>query len=352
MTLLLLFIALAIGVSFVCSVLEAVLLSITPSYVAAQEVAKPQLAGRLKALKAQVDRPLAAILSLNTVAHTVGAAGAGAQAAIVFGEAWLAVFSAVLTFLILVLSEIIPKSLGARYWRTLTPVVAHVLPLLMTGMWPLVKMSEGISRLMGGNAHAIAVSREEIAALARVGAAQGVVADSELRIVRNLLRFSALCARDIMTPRTVVFALAADTTVKALIDEIDKVRFSRIPIYENSIDDASAFVLKTEILLQGLRGDGAARLGSLARPLLIVPEDMALDRLFEQLMENEQHIALVRDEFGGTAGVVSLEDLVETLLGLEIVDEADTTADLQALAREQWALRARRLGLLPPAGAN
>ncbi|MFK5978656.1 MAG: CNNM domain-containing protein [Rhizobiaceae bacterium] len=341
MTLLLLFMLLAIGVSFLCSILEAVLLSVTPSYIVSMEAEKPELAKRLSELKKEVDRPLAAILSLNTVAHTVGAAGAGAQAAIVFGETSLAIFSAILTLLILVLSEIIPKTIGATFWKPLTPMIATMLPPLIWAMWPLVKLSQGITYLMGGSGEG-AISRAEIAAMADVGQRAGVVDEGESRIVRNLLQFNKLSAQDIMTPRTVVYALPQSISVGEALEGIDEMRFSRIPIYGETIDEISGFVLKTDILLKAVNRGKKTALEKLKRDLLRVPVNLNLQELFETLLKTNAHIALVEDKYGGTAGVVSLEDVVETLIGLEIVDEADTIADLQALARSKWEERTKK----------
>lgn len=341
MTLLLLFMTLAIGVSFICSILEAVLLSVRPSYIVSIEAERPVLAKKLTDLKNEIDRPLAAILSLNTVAHTVGAAGAGAQAAIVFGDAALGIFSGVLTLLILVLSEIIPKTIGATFWKKLTPMVAAILPPLIWAMWPLVKLSQGITYLMGGTGEG-AISRAEIAAMADVGERAGVVEEGESRILRNLLRFDKLTVQDIMTPRTVVYALPQSKSVGEALEAIDEMRFSRIPIFGETIDDVTGFVLKTDILMKAIKRGKKTLLANLKRDLMHVPNDMNLQTLFENLLESNAHIALVQDKFGGTAGVVSLEDVVETLIGLEIVDEADTIADLQMLARRKWEERTKK----------
>ena len=344
MTLLILFVALAIGVSFLCSILEAVLLSITPSYMAVLETDRPNLSARLNSLKADIDRPLAAILTLNTIAHTVGAAGAGAQAAVVFGDASLGVFSAVLTLLILVLSEIIPKTIGASYWRALVPAVTRILPPLILGLWPLVKMSQLLTKVLSGGEKKNQVSREELSALATVGQREGVVVASESRVLQNLLRLNVLTVSDIMTPRTVVYALPQEMTIAPLLDDLENIRFSRIPIYDGTIDNVSGFVLKNEILIKAVKGETDTAMSELRRDLTHVKVTMQLRELFDHLLQFDQHIALVVDQFGGTAGIVTLEDVVETLLGLEIVDEADTIEDLQALARKQWEERAGRLG--------
>lgn len=349
MTLLIIFVALAIGVSFLCSILEAVLLSVTPSYTAVLETERPALAARLARLKQDIDRPLAAILTLNTIAHTVGAAGAGAQAAVVFGDASLGIFSAVLTFLILVLSEIIPKTIGATYWRALVPAVSRILPPLILSLWPLVKMSQMLTKLLSGGEKKQQVSREELSALATVGQREGTVDASESRILQNLLRLDALTVADIMTPRTVVYALSQDATIGSLIDDLESMRFSRIPIYDDSVDRVTGFVLKTEILIKAVNDEDDAVISELRRDLTHVTANMHLRELFDHLLQFDRHIALVVDDFGGTAGIVTLEDVVETLLGLEIVDEVDTIEDLQAQARKQWEERAERLGLFTKA---
>lgn len=352
MTLLIFYVALAIGISFLCSILEAVLLSITPSYVTSLEESRPRLAKRLQSMKDDIDRPLAAILSLNTIAHTVGAAGAGAQAAYVFGDAAVGIFSGVLTLLILVLSEIIPKTLGATYWQGLTPFAARAMPMLIWSMWPLVKLSQFITRLLARGGGQYEVSREEIAAMADIGRREGVIDAGQSRIVANLLRFDSLRVEDIMTPRTVAFALEQTMTVGEFVAQIDDVPFSRIPVYDEEIDNVTGFVLKDDVLAQAVKDKDDVKLADLERELVHVNEDHPLDTVFETLLTNNRHIALVVDKFGGTAGIVTIEDLVETLIGMEIVDEADTTADLQELARENWEKRRAALEGRKPAIAR
>ncbi|MDH5490835.1 MAG: hemolysin family protein [Myxococcales bacterium] len=353
MTLLLVYIGIALTISFLCSILEAVLLSITPSYVARLEQDRPALGGHLRRLKSDVDRPLAAILSLNTVAHTVGAAGAGAQAQLIWGSDVLAAASFVLTLLILVVSEIIPKTLGAMYWRRLAPFTVVALRLLVSPfspLAPLVILSELITRGLrakGGTAHD-AVSREELAALARLAQAQGVFARSESRILENVLRLGQLRARDIMTPRTVLFSLQADTTVEDVLDLKTTHSFSRIPVYAGSPDEILGYVLKDELLLRAARGERQRRVEELVREILVVPDSTPVPSLFERFLGRREHIALVVDEYGGVDGVVTMEDVVETLLGTEIVDEADTVQDLREMARRRWRERAKRLRSTPP----
>lgn len=344
MTLLILYVLLAVGVSFLCSIMEAVLLSITPSYVAALEDEDAAAGARIRALKEDIDRPLAAILTLNTFAHTLGAAGAGAQATVVFGDAYIGVFSAVLTLIILILSEIIPKTLGAVYWRQLASPVARFLKPTIWLLYPLVVLSQALTKLLSRGEKEAQVSRAELAALARLGAEEGVFEKQESHILQNLLRFNDLKARDVMTPRTVMVAFPEATPLQEIADR--DLPFSRIPVFERDRDHVTGFVLKSDVFeaLADDRHDATA--GELRRDILTVPDTLPLPRLFERLLERQEHIALVVGEYGGTAGLATVEDVVETLLGLEIVDEADTEQDMQAAARERWRERAERLGLL------
>jgi len=369
MALLVVYILVALTFSFLCSVLEAVLLSLTPAYIARMRDERPAVGDRLAKLKSGVDRPLSAILSLNTIAHTVGAAGAGAQAQVVWGSDVLAIASAVLTLLILVFSEIIPKTLGAVYWRKLAPGAGFVLHWLVRLMIPLVLLSELITKAMKGKSHGHGtVSKEEVAALARLGEEQGVFDASESRILRNLFRMGAVRTRDIMTPRTVMFAIPADKTVDEVVPRSalggpsadDTIRtatmvFSRIPVYRESQDDVAGYVLKDELFLAAARGMGDVPVGDLVRELMVVPDTLPVYELFERLLNGREHIALVVDEYGGVDGVVSMEDVLETLLGLEIVDEVDATDDMREMARKKWRERRAKLGTVPPppgSGAN
>ncbi len=345
MTLLLIYMALALSVSFLCSIMEAVLLSVSPSFVARQEQEGQWLGPKLRKFKDNVDQPLAAILSLNTIAHTVGAAGAGAQAAAVFGDAYIGVISAVLTFLILVVSEIIPKTLGAAYWRQLSPFVVRSLEVTIWSMWPLVKLADSLTRLLTKGKEKGKIHREEFIALAELGGKEGVFHKYESRILNNLFCFREVRTRDIMTPRTVVFALSENLAVDETLSLHAHLPFSRIPVYGENLDNVTGFILKSEILRAG-QEKGAALLSELSRPLVVVSGDLPLHSLFERLMGAKAHIALVVDGYGGTEGVVTMEDFIETLLGLEIVDEVDTVEDMQAMAREQWRRRARSSGLI------
>lgn len=345
MFLLILYISLALGVSFLCSVLEAVLLSVTPSFVANLEDQRPGAGERLRALKTDIDKPLAAILSLNTVAHTIGAAGAGAQAMEVFGQQWVSVMSAILTLLILIVSEIIPKTLGAVYWRSLAPGVAYVLPLLIWVTYPLVLMSQWFSSLIAPKKKGPSLNREEFSALAQLLVKQGIFADEESSVLTNLLHFGSLHGADIMTPRTVLVGFPETATVEEATQDQEKLRFSRFPIWAESADQVTGLVLKHDLLMALVRGEKDAPLSDMRRDLLTLPVNVRLSELLNRMLGTKDHAALLVDDFGGTAGIVTLEDVVETLLGMEIVDEIDAVEDMQTLARKRWEERARQRGL-------
>lgn len=335
MTILILFVVLAIGVSFLCSILEAVLLSITPSFVEAAQEDRPKFAEKLRGLRTDIERPLAAILSLNTIAHTVGATGAGAQAALVFNDTGVGIFSAILTLGILILSEIIPKTLGATYWRALAPFAVRVLPWLIIAQLPLVWMSQAITRLLTRGHTAAEISREEITALTTAGQRLGIVEEDETRVVANLFRLPDIAASEIMTPRTVIEHIQEAATVGETVENRDAFPFSRLLVSGQTIDDVKGFVLSRDLLLAAVRGEKERPVADLAREMPRVPEATGLDTIFDLLVEGDAHIALVQDDFGGTAGIVTMEDVLETLLGTEIVDEHDKDVDLRKVARLQ-----------------
>jgi CBS domain containing-hemolysin-like protein len=267
----------------------------------------------------------------------------GASAADVFGSARVGLASAVMTVLILVLSEIIPKTIGAASWRALAPVLAPVVWLLIKLLWPLVVLSQQITKLIARGRPLGSFQREELAAMAELGAAEGRLAPRELRVLTNLLRFHSVRTESIMTPRTVVFALDESLTVREAMDRHARIAYSRIPLYRSKIDDVTGVMLKADLFLASACDRHETRLAELRRPIRGVAGSLPLMALFELLIEEGQHIALVVDEYGGTAGLVTLEDVIETLLGLEIVDELDTTTDLQELARKLWRERADRI---------
>lgn len=345
--LLIAFVVLSVFVSFICSVSEAALLTMTPSYVASIAEENPKKSEMLKSVKIdKIDQSIAAILTLNTVAHTVGSLGAGAQATIVFGSQWFGVFSAVMTLLILVGSEIIPKTLGTVYWRQLSGPVAYFVKAIIFILYPLIWFSEKITKLLTRGKKAHTFSRNEFAALASVGEQSGQIDPLESRIIRNLLAFGAIKVEDIMTPRSVMHAFDQSITVAELLANRPKLMFSRLPIYDEDLDKVTGFVLKSDILLAKANNHMDKPLESYKREITFVFSKMKLFDLLDLMLNSRIHIAVTVGEYGEVKGLVTLEDVLETLLGLEIVDEVDRVEDMQALARQMMQRRSARLGML------
>jgi CBS domain containing-hemolysin-like protein len=349
MFLLLLFFLVSILFSFLCSVLEAVLLSITPSYVQRKVSEGTPTGHLLQEYKEDIDRPLSAILTLNTIAHTVGAIGVGAQAGEVFGETSIAlgpvsitmesVIATVMTLAILILSEIIPKTIGANYWEKLAPITVRTLQIMLWVLAPLIWLSQQITRRLKKDKNRPVLSRADFTAMAQVGGESGALDESEYKIINNLLNFEKMSVREIMTPKTVMFMGQADTRLQAFFDEHTPIRFSRIPVYTKTRDHISGLLLKDELLAALVKGKGDDTLASIQRPITMVQDNTMLPAAFSKLTEARTHMAIVTDEFGSVVGLVSQEDLFETLIGMEIVDEFDNVADLQRLAREHWKTR-------------
>ena len=345
MLLLLLYVLLALGCSFLCSLLEATLLTVTPTAIQRAKQQGARWAASMETLKSDIDRPLSAILTLNTIAHTMGAAGAGAQYARIYGNGGEAVFAGVLTLAILVFTEIIPKTLGARYASFFAPATAWFLPWLQWILGPLVWFCRQITRLITfGAANERLMHREELLAVAELGEQEGALRSQESAMLRNLLQLGEVRVADVMTPRPVIFMLPQDLPICDFPRRIEGRPFSRIPVFGKNRDEITGFVLKSDVLMACVEGAGGT-LERLLRPLDSTPHLITLDRLFERFLNQGGQVLLVRDEFGTAVGLVTLEDVLETIVGVEIVDEKDEVADLQQLARRLWADRAARMGL-------
>jgi CBS domain containing-hemolysin-like protein len=345
MLLLFTYVLIALVFSFLCSIAEAVILSVTTAHIALLEHEEKPSGTLLHKLKEDINKPLAAILTLNTIAHTVGAAGAGAQAAVVFGSAYVGLASVVLTLLILVFSEIIPKTLGARYWRRLAPVTAYSLKFLIWFLYPFVKLSEKMTEGMTHGPTLKGFSRDEFSAIAEVSSQEGQLAQQESAILQNLLRLREIRVKDAMTPRTVVFSVSENITVEEFFHKHGHTRFSRIPVYSDNQEQVDGFVLRSDMLLAQARGNTDNILKTYSRELVVILDTMSLNQAFDEFIRSRAIIMLVVDEYGGMQGIITLEDLLETLLGQEIVDEGDKTVDMQKLARSRWKRRAREMGL-------
>ena len=347
--------------SFLCSILEAVLLSITPAYVGIQEQTDSHIAADLVRFKDDIDRPLAAILTLNTIAHTVGAIGVGSQAALIFGESMLeiagvpiisleALIAGMMTLAILIFSEVIPKTIGANKWEALTPFTIASLKIMLVVLAPLVWTSQYITRHLKKDKDKPVLSRTDFLAMAKLGTESGVLEESEQTIIHNLLRFSKVLVKDVMTPRIVVNTASEEITVREFQNVNSNLPHSRIPVYREKNDNITGYVLRDDILLNLAETQDHILLKALRRDIVVVHRTVPIPDLLDTFLIKKEHMALVVDEFGGMEGIVTMEDIIETLLGLEIVDESDNEADMQALARSNWERRAKRLGIIPKTG--
>ncbi len=322
MTTLLLVISVSLGISFICSVLEAVLLSVSHAYVALLEDRGDPAGTMLAKLRRNIDEPIAAILTLNTIAHTVGAAVSGAIALQVFGSKWMAAFSAVLTLLILVLSEIIPKTLGARYWQQLAPATARVLRVMIIGMKPVLAPLSVLNKLIGAGGHGQnSVSRAELEILAEIGRREGQIDESEWQVVSNIMRLREIQVTEVMTPRTSIIAIPSTATLFEAQTVMLDTGFMRLPVFGEDIDQIIGVLLARD-LFRAIRS-GTGTISTIMREPVLVPESRFVESLIAEMRHRRIQMAIVLDEYGGTAGLVTLEDLVEEIVG-EIQDEHET----------------------------
>lgn len=350
MGLLITYAVLSIFFSFMCSILEAALLSITPSYIKIKKQEGKAFAEVLAHLKQDIDKPLIAILTINTIAHTVGAILVGVQAEKAFGDGSnsVGIVSAVMTLAILVLSEIIPKTIGATYWQSLGNFTAKALqimifPLKYTGILWLMMLT---TKLIGKSAHVSSMSREEFAAITEAAEEEGVFEESETTVIKNLLVFKSVEAKDVMTPFSVAITEDEGMTLKEFHNNHKNLKFSRIPVYKNKANNISGFILKDDVLEHMIEDKGELNLSDIKREILVTDADTPIPELFEIFVQQRAHISMIVDQYGNTVGIVTMEDIIETLLGLEIMDESDSVEDMQVLARKNWERRAKRLGLI------
>ncbi len=333
MVLLAFYLFLALAVSFLCSILEAVLLSLTPSYIASlPEGSRHRRV--LEWLKRDIDEAISAILVLNTIAHTMGAAGVGAEATRVFGIQWQTLIAVVLTLLILYVSEIIPKTIGATYWRELARPAGYVIAFLIKALGPMLWLSHQLTKRVQKDNRG--PTREEIQAMAEIGERHGILAESEGQLIENLLRLREVPVGDILTPRSVVFTLDADRSIASALEEDRVFIYSRIPVWEEDRDRVIGLVFAKEVLRANALEEGTERpLREIMVPAHRVPERMPVYFLLDLFITRKEHLFLVHDEFRQFSGIVTLEDAIETLLGREILDEVDQDADMQQVALEK-----------------
>jgi len=353
MTLLLLFALLSIFFSFMCSILEAALLSFTPNFIRVKTQEGKAYAKTLSNFKKNIDEPLISILTINTIAHTVGAILVGVQAenldydVNVLGVNIVGIVSTIMTLLILIVSEIIPKTIGATYWKSLGNFTAitlkiFIFPLKYTGILWVLNLT---TKLIGKSAHVSTMSREEFIAITNAAEQEGVFEESETTVIKNILVFKSVLAKDVMTPFPVVTLADETMLLSSFYEKHKNLHFSRIPVYKDKTHNITGFVLKDDILEEIVENHGKKQLSDLKREIFVIHADKPIPELFETFIKKRVHIASVVDEFGNTIGVVTMEDIIETLLGLEIMDESDSIEDMQVQARKNWEKRAKKMGI-------
>jgi CBS domain containing-hemolysin-like protein len=342
MTTIILLFVLTISISFMCSMLEAVILSVTPAFVAVAVQNKSRSGLLLQHLKENLDRPLSAILTLNTISHTLGSSAIAFKVQQLYGEELVTLSTFVLTICILLLSEVLPKSIGATHWKLLAPPGAYVIQTMIFVLYPLVSLSQFVGRLVT-KSDTQQVTREEMIMTAEIGASEGTLKTKESNMIKNLLMLDKIYVSDVMTPRSVFFALEADITVDEVVNKYVPLRFSRIPVYRDSLDNIIGISHRYKILEASSDDHHTKKISDLVTPIASVSERLTVAQALDFFIKEKEHLALAVDEYGVITGLVTLEDAVETLLGVEIVDEFDNIEDMRKYALDQWQIRKKQL---------
>lgn len=335
----LILVALVMAISFICSLLEATLLSVQPAFLALKLKEGKRYAQHLQNHRNQIHRSIGALLTLNTFANTMGASIIGSKAHEIWGEAYITFVSFLLTLAILIFSEIVPKTLGVRHWKVIAPFVAYTVSGLIFILYPIVRVTQWITDHFGGSAIAQTVTREEVIMHAELGAREGILQNKESLVIKNLLMLDKLFVADIMTPRSVMFTLESSMTVQEVGEKFRPLRYSRIPVYQNQLDQMIGMTHRYKILEALTHDRDSMKISELTTPIQTISEKLTVAQALDFFIKQKEHVALVVDEYGVITGLISLEDAVETLLGVEIVDEFDSVPDLRQFALEQWQLR-------------
>ncbi|MFT5835692.1 MAG: CBS domain containing-hemolysin-like protein [Sulfurimonas sp.] len=342
MDLLILFFVLSVSVSFLCSILESVLLSVNMSYVSVLEKERPRVGAYLRSHKQNINKSIASILILNTIANTLGAAAVGAQASIIFGNDAVVYVSIVLTFAILFLSEIIPKTIGAIYWKQLAPLSTRVIRIFIFITYPIILSTLFVTnRISKGKKDANSLTKEELLHSMLLSEDDGVIDEKESDFIENILNLNKIKVGEVLTPRSVVFALDENMTIKEVIEtQLSIFKFSRIPVYKGSIEEVIGIVLTKKIFKQALKDDSVT-VGSIKKEIFSINENIPVSKALDLFISKKDHMFLVIDNYDQTEGIITLEDCVETILGVEIVDESDTTEDMRELAKTKMKQKRR-----------
>ena len=325
-----------LGVSFLCSLLESFILSVSHAHISLISKERPTIGKKLSSFKENINRPLSAILSLNTIANTVGAAGVGAITLVEFGNSWVAIMSGILTLSILVYSEIIPKTIGAIYWKRILIPATIAVQVLIVIMYPLVLLLELLSKWLAKGENGDKVSREEVIAMAELGEDEGTIEESESTVIENVLMLDDIPVEEVLTPRSVIFYLNKDNNVKEVLEKHENIEFSRIPVCDGGLDIIIGVVRRHILLKSKAEDQFDIKIGELARPIHTVQETDSVGDVLDEFVKRREHMFMVKDEFGQVTGLITLEDAIETLLGVEIVDETDSVVDMRKLALDNW----------------
>ena len=329
-------------ISFLCSLLESFILSVTHAHISLVSKDRPALGKKLSYFKENINRPLSAILSLNTIANTVGAASVGAIALIEFGSSWVAIMSGILTLSILIFSEIIPKTIGALYWKRILVPATFAIQVLIVMTYPLVVLLELLSKWLAKDGNEDKVSREEVIAMAELGEDEGTIEESESTVIENVLMLDDIPVEEVLTPRSVIFALDKTSSVREVLDKYNDIEFSRIPVYEEELDNIIGIVRRHVLLKSKAEDQFDVTMGELAKPIHTVEENDSVGDVLDEFVKRREHLFMVKDQFGQVAGLITLEDAIETLLGIEIVDETDSVVDMRKLALDNWRKKRRK----------
>ena len=330
-----------LGISFLCSLLESFILSVTHAHISLVSKDRPALGKKLSHFKENINQPLSAILSLNTIANTIGAASVGAITLIEFGSNWVAIMSGILTLCILIFSEIIPKTVGALYWKKILVPATFAVQVLIIMTYPLVVFLEFLSKWLAKAENEDKVSREEVIAMAELGEDEGTIEESESTVIENVLMLDDISVEEVLTPRSVIFAVNKTNSVKEVLDKYNDIEFSRIPVYEDGLDNIIGIVRRHVLLKSKAEDQFDVTMGELAKPIHAVEENDSVGDVLDEFVKRREHLFMVKDQFGQVAGLITLEDAIETLLGVEIVDETDSVVDMRKLALDNW--RKKRL---------
>ncbi len=342
MDLLVIYFMAAVVISFICSVLESVLLSVNMPYISVLEKERPNAGKLLRSHKEQINKSIASILILNTVANTVGAAAVGAQAEAVFGSGALFWVSAILTFAILFFGEIIPKTIGATFWKQIAPLAAYIIRFFIWFTYPIILMTLFVTNRIKKGDEGMSLTKEELLESALLSEDEGVLDEQESDIIENILKLDDIKVHDILTPRTVVFALEGDRTIADIVkNEADIFKYSRIPVYEGNIENITGMVLTKQLFGQALKDD-SVKLKEIQKDIYRINEQVPVSWALDLFIEKKEHMFLVLDKYDQVEGIVTLEDCVETILGVEIVDESDAHVDMRELAKLKMRLQRRK----------